>query len=541
MADMAHIAGLVAAGEHPSPVPHSDFVTTTTHKTLSGPRGGMILCREAFAKELDRALFPGVQGGPLMHIIAAKAVCFERRSRRRSHYQQQIVKNAAHLASALARAGFRLVSGGTDNHLMLVDVFSRGVTGKARRNRARQAAITVNKNAIPFDKNPPMVASGVRVGTPAVTTRGLRETEMEMIASSSRASSPRPTTTRSRGPCAQTSKPCAGSSRSTQRSDTSRARRSRVRGRRSARVVFRGLRDAPWTAATRGRGLARLRGRRRARGRSGYGHGQDTRLPRAGGALRPARARLDRHANAPDQIFYKDLPTVARALGRDIRAAYMKGRSNYLCLHRFARASEAEAGIDPADRAWLTRIAEWAAVTETGDRSEIEDLPDDLPFWTELTATSEQCLGRDCPEHAQCFVTRMRDKAAKSDIIIVNHHLLCADASIRHGNFGEVIPECDLAVIDEAHQFEDVVTQYFGLSLGTHRIDEFVRDVTRALATVRADQGGFAVAVMLAASDVQHAARRLFDNARLKPPTAATVMTGSCSRPMWPSASRTRA
>ena len=217
-----------------------------------------------------------------------------------------------------------------------------------------------------------------------------------------------------------------------------------------------------------------------------------------------------------DQIFYKDLPTVARALGRDIRAAYMKGRSNYLCLHRFARASEAEAGIDPSDRAWLDRIAEWAAATETGDRSEIEDLPDDLPFWTELTATSEQCLGRDCPEHAQCFVTRMRDKAAESDIIVVNHHLLCADASIRHGNFGEVIPECDLAVIDEAHQFEDVVTQYFGLSLGTHRIDDFVRDVTRALAAVRADQGGFAVAIMLAASDVQHAARRLFDNARLE-------------------------
>ena len=184
MTDMAHIAGLVAAGEHPSPVPHSDFVTTTTHKTLRGPRGGMILCREAFAKDLDRALFPGVQGGPLMHIIAAKAVCFkEALAPAFRTYQQQIVKNAAHLASALAHAGFRLVSGGTDNHLMLIDVFSRGVTGKAAEVALGRAGITVNKNAIPFDKNPPMVASGVRVGTPAVTTRGLREPEMEMIAS----------------------------------------------------------------------------------------------------------------------------------------------------------------------------------------------------------------------------------------------------------------------------------------------------------------------------------------------------------------------
>ncbi len=180
--DMAHIAGLVAAGVHPSPVPHSDFVTTTTHKTLRGPRGGMVLCREPFAKDLDRTVFPGVQGGPLMHIIAAKAVCLKEAAEPAFvDYQRQIVANAATLASALSAAGFRLVSGGTDNHLMLVDVFSKGITGKVAEAALGKAGITVNKNAIPFDQNPPMVASGIRVGTPAVTTRGMREAEMETI------------------------------------------------------------------------------------------------------------------------------------------------------------------------------------------------------------------------------------------------------------------------------------------------------------------------------------------------------------------------
>jgi glycine hydroxymethyltransferase len=181
--DMAHIAGLVAAKVHPSPVPHSDFVTTTTHKTLRGPRGGLVLCRAQYAKDLDRALFPGVQGGPLMHIIAAKAVCLkEAMEPGFVEYQQQIVKNAARLAANLAGAGFRLVSGGTDTHLMLVDVFSRGLTGKVAEAALNKAAITVNKNAIPFDQNPPMVASGIRIGTPAVTSRGMREPEMDTIA-----------------------------------------------------------------------------------------------------------------------------------------------------------------------------------------------------------------------------------------------------------------------------------------------------------------------------------------------------------------------
>ena len=183
MVDMAHIAGLVAAGVHPSPVPHADFVTTTTHKTLRGPRGGMVLCREKYAKDLDRTVFPGVQGGPLMHIIAAKAVCFkEAASPEFAAYQQQIVKNAARLAAALQSAGFRIVSGGTDNHIVLVDVFSKGQTGKAAEAALGHAGITVNKNAIPFDQNPPMVASGVRLGTPAVTSRGMGEAEMDQIA-----------------------------------------------------------------------------------------------------------------------------------------------------------------------------------------------------------------------------------------------------------------------------------------------------------------------------------------------------------------------
>jgi glycine hydroxymethyltransferase len=183
MTDMAHIAGLVAAGQHPSPVPHSDFVTTTTHKTLRGPRGGMILCKSQFAKDLDRVVFPGVQGGPLMHVIAAKAVCFkEALAPEFKTYQQQIVKNATRLAAGLAGAGFRLVSGGTDTHLMLVDVNSKGITGKVAEAALGRAAITVNKNAIPFDQLPPMTASGIRIGTPAVTTRGLREPEMDQIA-----------------------------------------------------------------------------------------------------------------------------------------------------------------------------------------------------------------------------------------------------------------------------------------------------------------------------------------------------------------------
>ncbi len=182
MVDMAHIAGLVAAGIHPSPVPFADFVTSTTHKTLQGPRGGFILSREEFSRLLNSQIFPGIQGGPLMHVIAAKAVAFQQAlGDEFKFYCQHIVANAARLASVLTERGFRLVSGGTDNHLMLVDVSSQGLTGAEAETILERAGITVNKNAIPFDPKPPRVTSGIRIGTPAVTTRGLREDEMERV------------------------------------------------------------------------------------------------------------------------------------------------------------------------------------------------------------------------------------------------------------------------------------------------------------------------------------------------------------------------
>jgi len=186
MADIAHIAGLVATGLHPSPIEHADFVTTTTHKTLRGPRGGLILCRERDAKEIDKKVFPGVQGGPLVHIIAAKAVAFGEALRNDfKDYQSQVLANAKVLAGELQRAGFRIVSGGTDNHLVLVDVFSsgKGITGKVAEKALEAAGITVNKNTIPFDTNSPFVTSGIRLGTPALTTRGMKEAEMRDVAS----------------------------------------------------------------------------------------------------------------------------------------------------------------------------------------------------------------------------------------------------------------------------------------------------------------------------------------------------------------------
>jgi glycine hydroxymethyltransferase len=183
MCDIAHIAGLVIAGLHNSPVPHAPFVTTTTHKTLRGPRGGLVLCRAAHAKDLDRTVFPGVQGGPLEHVIAAKAVAFaEAATPEFVAYQGRIVVNAKALAAALTGRGFRLVSGGTDNHMVLVDVGAKGITGKDAEKLLDSVGLTVNKNTIPFDSRPPMVASGIRIGTPAVTTRGMGSPEMEVIA-----------------------------------------------------------------------------------------------------------------------------------------------------------------------------------------------------------------------------------------------------------------------------------------------------------------------------------------------------------------------
>lgn len=182
MADIAHIAGLVAAGLHPSPVPHCDVVTTTTHKTLRGPRSGLIMCRKAHRKAINKSVFPGTQGGPLMHVIAAKAVAFkEALGDDFKVYQQQVVKNAKRLAAAMQDAGFRIVSGGTDNHVFLLDVGSKGLTGKVAEEALDKAGITVNKNTIPFDPNPPMVASGIRIGTPALTSRGMDEAAMDEV------------------------------------------------------------------------------------------------------------------------------------------------------------------------------------------------------------------------------------------------------------------------------------------------------------------------------------------------------------------------
>lgn len=183
MVDMAHIAGLVAAGAHPSPVPYADFVTTTTHKTLRGPRGGAILCKEKFAKDIDKTIFPGMQGGPLMHIIAAKAVCFEEAARDDFKvYIDQVVKNAKVLGEELQNYGFRLVSGGTDNHLLLVDLTNKGLTGKEAEKLLDESRITVNKNTIPFETQSPFITSGIRIGTAAVTTRGFKEEEMRKVA-----------------------------------------------------------------------------------------------------------------------------------------------------------------------------------------------------------------------------------------------------------------------------------------------------------------------------------------------------------------------
>ncbi len=184
MVDIAHIAGLVAAGLHPNPVPYADFVTTTTHKTLRGPRGGMIMCKEEHAKLINKAVFPGIQGGPLMHIIAAKAVCFkEALTDEFKAYQTQVVKNAKALADALIAEGFNLVSGGTDNHLMLIDLRNKDVTGKDAEHMLDEVGITVNKNTIPFETASPIITSGVRIGTPAVTSRGMKEEDMKEIAS----------------------------------------------------------------------------------------------------------------------------------------------------------------------------------------------------------------------------------------------------------------------------------------------------------------------------------------------------------------------
>ncbi len=211
--------------------------------------------------------------------------------------------------------------------------------------------------------------------------------------------------------------------------------------------------------------------------------------------------------NLQEQIFYKDLPVLRESLRLPFKATYMKGRGNYLCLHRF----EALRDRAPAEHAWALRaIDAWARETETGDRAELEDLPDDLPIWNDIAATAENCLGAECPQYSDCFVTRMRQRAAESDLVIVNHHLLCADAAVRQSTFGEVIPDCRYAVVDEAHQLEDVATQYFGISVSSYRIEDLGRDAERALAANLVADGDRAAQLASDVGRMRERARDLF-------------------------------
>lgn len=220
--------------------------------------------------------------------------------------------------------------------------------------------------------------------------------------------------------------------------------------------------------------------------------------------------------NLQDQIYFKDLPLLRRALGVSFSATYMKGRANYLCLHRFDQLRDSLAALPPSDRVHLTLIDEWAAGTMTGDRAEIDELPEDLPLWNDVSATAESCLGNECPQFQECFVTRMRQAAAAADVVIVNHHLLCADAAVRQHSFGEVIPDCHVAVIDEAHQLEDVATQYFGVVVSTYRIDDLARDGLRVATELSASDTTRAMRLHDALSDLTDQSTRFFAELRWK-------------------------
>jgi ATP-dependent DNA helicase DinG len=219
--------------------------------------------------------------------------------------------------------------------------------------------------------------------------------------------------------------------------------------------------------------------------------------------------------NLQEQIFTKDVPLLRRALGRHFAATYMKGRGNYLCLHRFEQFRQATPS-QPAERIALTLIEEWLKRTDTGDRAEVDELPDDLPFWNDISATTENCLGSECPQFGDCFITKMRQRAAESDVVIVNHHLLCADASVRHHSFGEVIPECHVLVVDEAHQLEEVATQYFGMAVSNYRTEELISDADRALRMQLVLDRAQAHAISIAIEHVRQTARAFFDDLRWK-------------------------
>ena len=361
---------------------------------------------------------------------------------------------------------------------MLVDVFSKGITGKVAEAALGKAGITVNKNAIPFDQNPPMVASGIRVGTPAVTTRGMREAEMDIIGELIARGAARPRTTIGRSAMIRTEVetlcrkfplyPEAGLSRATlsQLADVFAPDGALAR-------AIPGFEPAPARSRWPPPSPARFEEGGVLLAEAGTGTGKTLAY------LVPAILSRQRvlvstgTKNLQEQIYFKDIPALRDALGVPFTATCMKGRANYLCLHRLdqldptggtarRRPSVRLRAPDAAVNVFLPIIREWSARTETGDRAELADLPEDLPFWNEVSATAETCLGTECPRYDDCFVTRMRQRAAASDVVIVNHHLLCADAAVRQSAFGEVIPACANAIVDEAHQLEDVATQYFG-------------------------------------------------------------------------------
>ena len=361
--------------------------------------------------------------------------------------QRQIVANAARLASVAQQPGFRLVSGGTDNHLMLVDVFSKGLTGKVAEAALGKAGITVNKNAIPFDQNPPMVASGIRIGTPAITTRGMREPEMDQIGD---------LIARVLAAPDDDARPGHGEGRSR----TTVPEVPAVSGTAIGSGELANLRTAVEDVFADAARLSRVvdgyepREGQRAMAAAVADVIEDggTLLAEAGTGtgktlayLIPAILSGQRvlvstgTKNLQEQIFFKDLPALRDALNVPFTATLMKGRSNYLCLHRLETYRDGVEGntsssgrlIEAATDVLLPIINAWAKTTKTGDRAELRDLPEDLPLWKEIAADAETCLGTECPRYGDCFVTLMRQRAAESDVVIVNHHLLCADAQLR--------------------------------------------------------------------------------------------------------------
>ena len=372
---------------------------------------------------------------------------------------------------------------------MLVDVFSKGITGKEAEAALGKAGITVNKNAIPFDRNPPMVASGIRIGTPAVTTRGMREAEMDVDRRPHRRVLASPDDDRVAG----RSRPKWSALCEQFPLHPSRRPRSR-RGDRGPPPRRAGARRRSFAEAARCAAHRRIRGARRTAGDGGSGGRRDreggTLLAEAGTGtgktlayLIPAILSRQRvlvstgTKNLQEQIFFKDIPALRDALGVPFTATLMKGRGNYLCLHRWEMFRDGVLGgtsaagrlIESGDRMLLPIIDEWLKTTTDGDRAGLRELPEDLPLWRELAAEADTCLGTECPRYGDCFVTLMRQRAAESDVVIINHHLLCADAAVRQGEYGEVVPACPTLVVDEAHQLEDVATQYFGVAVSNPR------------------------------------------------------------------------